>query len=359
MNTINLEKLGLSEKYSQEASLYDGFLGRVSVQHKNLYQVLTESGEIYARVSGKFSYNTTTNTDYPVVGDWVILDRTHSEQGDAIIHHVLNRKSVFERKMAGTSNQSQIIASNVDILFLCMSLNNDFNLRRLERYLAVAYESGATPIVVLTKSDLCSNLEQAITEVNSVAIGTDILVTSSVNIENNQAVYDYIKEGVTVAFVGSSGVGKSTLINSIAGKNILATNAIREDDDKGRHTTTHRQLLLLENGGVVIDTPGMRELHLDIADFSKSFEDIEQLIIQCKFSDCSHTTEPSCAIRQAINSGNLSQKRFDNFEKLRREASYQGLNSRQLEQEKIKSMFGGMSEMKQAMKYVKQKGKKI
>lgn len=355
MTKANLYKAGLTDRFEQEVAMYEGlYLARVSVQHKDLYRVITENGEIQAEISGKMGFMARDNSDYPVVGDWVMVDRVVDSGGNAIIHHILRRKSVFQRKAAGTSNQSQIVAANIDTVFICMSLNNNFNLRRLERYLSIAWDSMATPVVVLTKSDLCSDISAKLSEVYSVAIGVDVLVTTSMNDDGYTAVNKYTGKGKTVAFIGSSGVGKSTLINRILGEELLATKEIGEDD-KGRHTTSHRQLIALPNGGVVIDTPGMRELQLESADLSKSFADIEELAQNCRFNDCTHQKEPGCAVREAIEKGILSAKRLSSYQKLQTEIKYQGLNSRQLEQEKINKMFGGMGGMKQARASLKEK----
>ncbi len=353
---IDLKNYGLSERFEQEATMYEGlFLARVTEQHRELYKAISELGEIDASVSGKLAYNADGQSAFPAVGDWVMIDRLDGSTGNAIIHQILRRKSILARQSAGTENAGQVIATNIDTIFICMSLNADFNIRRIERYLTIAWDSMATPVIVLTKSDLCDDLPQKLREIASVSMGADVITCSSENGDGFEEINAYIGEGKTIAFVGSSGVGKSTLINRLMGQDVLATKTIREDDAKGRHTTTHRQLLLLPNGGIVIDTPGMRELQIYTGNLSKAFEDIEEIAAQCKFGDCSHGTEPGCAIKEAIENGTLSVKRFESYEKLQREVSYTGLNSRELENEKLNRMFSGKGELKQFKKYIKSK----
>lgn len=353
---INLNNYGRTERFEEEAALYDGlYIARVTAQHRALYRVVGECGELDASVSGKLLYETDDQTAFPAVGDWVMIDRTDGGGGNAIIHHILHRKSVLTRQSAGTQQTGQVIAANIDTIFICMSLGADFNLRRMERYLTIAWDSMATPIIVLTKSDLCDDLPQKLHAIASVSMGVDVITCSSENGDGLDEIRTYIRPGETIAFVGSSGVGKSTLINRLIGQEVLATKAIREDDAKGRHTTTHRQLLLLPGGGIVIDTPGMRELQIYTGDLSRTFEDIEEIATHCRFSDCSHQAEPGCAIQAAIANGTLSEQRFENYQKLQREASYTGLNSRQRENEKVNRMFGGKNEMKQFIRQVKSK----
>lgn len=359
MNKIDLYSLGLSERYTQEATMYGEnlYIGRVSVQYKDMYKVITENGEIFAEVSGKLGYSSINSIDYPAVGDWVLLDRLTDKNGNAIIHHVLMRKSFIERKVAGNRSDSQVIAANVDTVFICMSLNSDFNIRRLERYISMVYDSMANPVIVLTKADLCDNIDDKILEIQEVAIAMDILVTSSMANEGYLDMIKYIDKGKTVAFIGSSGVGKSTLINKIMGEEVLKTNGIR-NDDKGKHTTTHRQLLLIPNGGAIVDTPGMKEIGMISGDLEKSFSDIDDLSRQCKFSDCQHKNEPKCAVRQAIEDGIIDEGRLESYRKFQKEIKYNDLRAKQKEREKISKMFGSMGQMKQAIRYAKEKNER-
>lgn len=357
MCQMNLKKLGFTDQMAHEAALYKNyFVGRVLSQSKDLYQVLSTEGTLMAEVSGKFRFQAETLSAFPAVGDFVLLDRNTSSGGTAIIHGILTRKSAFIRKAAGTAHEEQVVATNIDVVFICMSLNQDFNLRRLERYLSIGWNSGALPVIVLTKCDLCDSLPQRLAEVETVAIGADILVTSALQEDGYQQIKRYVKEGQTIAFIGSSGVGKSTLINCLIGENQIETGGLR-DDDKGRHTTTRRQLLLLDQGGMVIDTPGMRELGLDNANFSKSFADIDALAALCKFHDCTHTKEPGCAVQKAIQEGTISAERLMSYQKLKKEARYEGLDSRQIETMKLNEMFQDVGGMKNARKFAKHKNK--
>jgi ribosome biogenesis GTPase len=353
-----LEKYGANGRFFTEAAGYPGMgMARVVSQHKDLYRIVTEHSEGLAEVSGKFRYEASRLSEYPAVGDFVMVGRGDTQSGNAVIHKVLTRKGSFERAAVGVSNQTQVVAANIDFVFICMSLNNDYNLNRLERYLSVAWDSRATPVVVLTKSDLCEDLAGTLCEISSVAIGVAIIATSSSDQASCEKLLPYLRPGATASFIGSSGVGKSTLINLLAGKERLATSAIRQDD-KGRHTTTRRELLILPQGGIVIDTPGMRELGAESVDLSKSFADIDALVTKCRFHDCTHATEPGCAVQKAIAAGELDERRFKNYQKLQKEARYDGLSSRQIETQKLDAMFGSVGGMKKARDFIKQQEKK-
>ncbi|MFC4617741.1 ribosome small subunit-dependent GTPase A [Camelliibacillus cellulosilyticus] len=323
---------------------------RIAVEHKGIYRLYCEQGELFGRMSGKLRTKTEEGEPRPAVGDWVVIS-ARPDEGQATIHSVLPRFSKFSRQMAGQTTAEQIVAANINTAFLVMSLNRDFNLRRLERYLLTAWESGATPVIILSKADLCDNVDEKVNDIAAIAFGVPIHVISAATGDGLDALTQYIQEGRTIAFIGSSGVGKSTLINQLYGAEILETGDIREDDDRGRHTTTHRELIVLPNGGIVIDTPGMRELQLwDVGDsLSSSFEDIERLADQCRFRDCTHGNEPGCRVKQALSSGELDVGRFRNYLKLQRELAFLERKNNQKAKLEQKKKFKSIT--KQMRKY--------
>ena len=315
---------------------------RVISQEKGIYKLSNGTEMKAATVSGKYRYEVQTVSDYPAVGDYVIA-QWQDDDSPAVITGLFPRKSCFIRKAAGPGKQEQVVAANIDTVFICMSLNNNFNLRRLERYLSVTYDSGAEPVVVLTKADLCADMDTKIAEARKVAPGADIVAISSLD-GNYKAMMPYILPGKTVAFIGSSGVGKSTLINKLTGTDRIATCEIG-NDDKGRHTTTHRELITLQNGAFVIDTPGMRELGMWDSDagIDTTFADIEELSRGCRYADCSHTSEPGCAILAAVADGTLDIARLESYRKLKTENAYAADSSRYLEAKRTK--FKGIAKI--------------
>jgi len=293
--------------------------GRVTVHQRGLYTVLTDVGELAGRLSGRLAGDPGEDS-HPAVGDWVAL-AARPDEGAATIHAVLPRRTAFVRKAANTNGTPQVVAANVDVAFLVASMNADFNPRRLERYLATAWQSGARPVVVLTKADLCDDPDGFLDAAESVAIGAPVLAVSAVTGDGMPALAGQIEARQTAVLVGSSGVGKSTLVNALAGATLMATAAIREDDARGRHTTTHRELIPLPSGALILDTPGMRELGLLDADegVDATFADIEALAEHCRFRDCGHEREPGCAVRAALAEGSLDAGRWKSFQKLKRE----------------------------------------
>lgn len=358
MNDINvLTKYGVTEQFYAEAASYpDLIIARVISQYNDLYKIVSSKGEMLAEVSGKFRHETLYASDYPAVGDFVMINNVDPLGGSAVIHTVLPRKSAFKRLAVGKTNEEQIIAANIDFVFICISLNSNYNLNRLERYLSAAWTSGARPVIVLTKSDVCDDLDDVLGEVASIAAGADIITTSNTDERTFEKLFRYLKEGVTGSFIGSSGVGKSTLINALIGEELIKTQAIRQDD-KGRHTTTRKELIVLPAGGIVIDTPGMREFAVESVDLEKTFSDIDELIEKCKFKNCAHTVEPGCAVQGAIASGELDERRFASYQKLKKEAAYNGLSSKQIESMKLDAMFKHIGGQKNLRAYIKQKDK--
>jgi ribosome biogenesis GTPase / thiamine phosphate phosphatase len=287
-------------------------VARVAAQHRGEYVLLTEDGELRAKAAGRLLYDREVGGELPAVGDWVAVRRP------ATITAILPRRSAFIRKTAGQTSVEQVLASNVDTAFLLAGLDDDFSLRRLERYLTTAWESGAEPVVVLTKADLAGDVDAAVMQVESVAIAVPVCPISNVTGDGVDALDRFLGTGRTVVLLGSSGVGKSTLLNRLAGDELMKTRAVAADGT-GRHTTTHRELVLLPTGGMVIDTPGLRELQFWEGDVGAAFEDIETLATNCRFRDCAHVREPGCAVLGAVDDGTLELDRLRSWRKLQRE----------------------------------------
>jgi ribosome biogenesis GTPase / thiamine phosphate phosphatase len=321
---FELERLGFRADLEQQFEQHraDGLVpGRVAVQHRGAYDVYTEQGEVRAGLPGRVLHEAADTADLPAVGDWAALDVPRD--GTSTIRAVLPRRTAFVRTVASDQHrvsERQVVAANVDVVFLVTALVDDFNPRRLERYLVLAWESGAQPAIVLTKSDLCAETESAVAEAEAIAVGVPVHPVSNVTGEGIEGLRSYFSGDRTVAALGSSGVGKSSLINRLSGREVAVTRAVRQDG-RGRHTTTRRELLPVPGGGLFLDTPGMRELQLAEAagGVEEAFDDVAALAARCRFTDCAHETEPGCAVHEALQDGRLEPERLASYRKLQRE----------------------------------------
>jgi ribosome biogenesis GTPase / thiamine phosphate phosphatase len=297
---------------------------RVSLEHTHIYRVLSPEGEQLARIAGRLRHQAGGRADYPAVGDWVAIDAS-SAGGDARIRAVLPRFSRFSRRAAGDPTEEQVVAANIDVVFLVSGLDHDFNPRRIERYVLTAWDSGASPVIVLNKADLVDDLAPFLDQVMPVAQGAPVVTVSAKRPESVAALRAHLGRGRTAALLGSSGVGKSSLANVLIGEERLRTREVRESDSRGRHTSSNRQLILLGHEGILIDTPGMRELQLwDTADsLTGAFGDIDTLAEGCRFRDCRHAGEPGCAVATAIEAGTLPAARLESYHKLQQEQAFQ------------------------------------
>ena len=322
-----LVDLGWTPAFEEQFAPYaaDGFEpARVAVEHRDAYVVYTARGERQAELSGRLRHAAAERGELPAVGDWTAVTPTEP----ALVQAVLQRRTAFSRLAATDHGQTveQVVAANVDVVFLTAGLDGDFNVRRLERYLTLGWESGASPVVVLTKLDLCDDVDAALLEVGSIAIGVPVHAVSNVTGEGVEELARYLSAGQTVAALGSSGVGKSSLVNRLAGEELMATADVRADG-RGRHTTTARQLLILPGGGLFLDTPGMRELRLWDSDdgLATTFDDVTAAAARCRFRDCSHEAEPDCGVRAALAGGTLDEERYLSWRKLQNELRHLAL----------------------------------
>lgn len=342
-----LKTLGWNDFFEAFFSPYreKGFtVGRVAVQHRDRYMLYVEQGELWAHVTGKFRHEAGGAHEFPAVGDWVAFQHSPADD-EASIHGVLERRSKISRKVAGAKTEEQILAANVDVVFLVMGLDGNYNVRRLERSLALAWESGAQPVVVLNKADLCESLQERVEEARRVAVGASVVTMSAAKNTGRDEFLSFLPAGKTGVLIGSSGVGKSTITNMLLGRNRQAVAEVRETDSRGRHTTTRRELIILPGGSILVDSPGIRELQLWASGegIVEQFEDIESLASQCRFNDCTHEKEPDCAVRQALEDGTLDPGRWKSYLKLQRELYYlflkQNDKAARLEKEKWKKLM--------------------
>lgn len=297
--------------------------GRVTLEYNQFYRVFNGAEEILAETTGKLRYEAQSRAELPAVGDWVALKK-RPDQEYARIHAILPRRSQFTRKTVGTKTEEQVVGANIDTVLLVTALNQDFNPRRVERYLSVAWKSGAAPVVLLSKADLCDDVPDKVASIEAISNGAPVHAISAKHGDGVAIVQTYCLPGQTVAILGTSGVGKSTLINRLLGVEKQKVKEVREGDERGQHTTRHRELILLPTGGLVLDTPGMRELQLWEVDegVEQVFSDVEELLVQCRFSNCQHGNEPGCAIQAALRAGTLQRSRLENYQKLQDELAH-------------------------------------
>ena len=323
MKGSDLRELGFTEEFARAFAplAAQGLVaGRVVGGHSGLLRIRTETGEALAEPAGSLRHQARGPADLPTVGDWVAV-RTRDGGESAVVHAVLPRRTAFVRRAPGDRSVGQVLAANVDTVFLVMGLDGDFNLRRLERALVLAWESGAEPVVLLNKADVCADVEARRAEVEAVASGVPVRVIAAKAGEGLEALVPWLGPGRTVALLGSSGVGKSTLVNRLLGREKQKTREVRPSDQRGRHTTTHRELLVLPGGGLLLDTPGLREIQLwsDGAGLEAAFEDVQFLAASCRFTDCGHESEPGCSVHAAVEDGRLPATRLASFQKLQGE----------------------------------------
>jgi ribosome biogenesis GTPase len=323
-----LEDLGWTPRFAEAFEPYRArhlSPARVSLEHTHIYRVLSPEGERLARVAGRLRHDAAGREDFPAVGDWVAIETPASGDATTRIRAVLPRATRFVRRAAGNPTEPQVVAANVDIVFLVSGLDGDFNPRRIERYLVTAWDSGASPVIVLNKADLVDDVEALVREVERIGQGVPVEAVSARRPDSMDRLRVHLGPGRTAALLGSSGVGKSSIANALIGEERLRTRDVRESDSRGRHTSTSRQMVLLTGGGILIDTPGMRELQLwDTGEaVAGTFTDIDAIAPDCRFRDCRHTSEPGCAVTAAVTAGTLPAERLESFRKLQAEQKHQ------------------------------------
>ncbi len=326
---LDLYELGWNDFFEEQVAslgLEGVFPGRVARTASGSVELFTEKGEIEARISGRLKQRSSTGSELPGIGDWVLVKTMDSGN---VVFLVLNRSSKISRKVPGKGTREQLIAANIDMIFVVMGMDHDLNIRRLERYLTMISGSGALPVVILNKADLVEDQDPRFDEVKGICGDVPLLLISALEGKGLETVRDLLGKGRTISLVGSSGSGKSTLINALLDRQVQRTEEVRRNDSKGRHVTTSRELFIIPGGGLIIDNPGIREIQLwgETADLDAAFPDICELSLDCKFKDCRHISEPGCAVKEAMEKGTLNQERYGNYQKMRKELEVLSIRS--------------------------------
>ena len=350
---MQLEDLGYTEdlqNYVKENQLDAFTIGRVTAEHKERYMVRTATSELNAEITGNLRFSANDRSDFPAVGDWVTL--TVFDDSLAIINAILPRKTVLERRAVGKFGEKQLIGTNIDYAFIIQAVDHDFNINRLERYLAISAAAKVHPIILLSKIDLISSteLEDKVAEIKKRQKNVQIFPFSNESKSGYDQILAFIKKGTTYCIMGSSGVGKSTLINNLCGGEVMKTRAISTSTSKGRHTTSHRELFILKNGGILIDTPGMREIGVT-ENVEETIDDLAQLAQNCRYKNCTHMHEEGCAVIEAVEEGELDESTYENYIKMFKESQH--FQASAAEKRKKDKAFGKM--VKQVMKHKKRK----